>query len=161
MSLVIISKDPGVPTIISNVFSHYLQRSRCAYQVLQCFCHYFQRSRCAYQCLLSLSNDFQVCLPAFSCVPINISICGYSTCAYHCVEIFIFLELKYFFVLSLNSPKFKIIFIFKNFLDCKRRQNFLVPEGQIVHGLISPYGLPNCRPNISKIWQKGSAEPRG
>jgi len=51
MCSVIISKDPGVPTNISNVFSQYLQRSRCAY-------HYFQ-------CFHSLSAKIQVCLPTF------------------------------------------------------------------------------------------------
>jgi len=99
----IICIDPGVPTNISYVFSHYLQRSRCAYQHFQClkslsanmqvclptfpmcsviickdpgvptnisnvFSHYFQRSKCAYQhfkCVQSLSAKIQVCLPTF------------------------------------------------------------------------------------------------
>jgi len=69
MSLVIICKDPGVPTNISNVFSHYLQRSRCAYQ--------------HFQCVQSLSAKIQVCLLRFPmcsviickdpCVPTSIS----------------------------------------------------------------------------------------
>jgi len=103
MCSVIICKDPGVPTNISNVFSHYLQRSKCAYQHFQCvqslsakiqvclltfsmcsvfiskdpsvptnisnvFSHYLQRYRCAYQhfkCVQSLSAKIQVCLPTF------------------------------------------------------------------------------------------------
>jgi len=103
MSSVIICKDPGVPTNISNVFSHYLLRTRCAYQhfhrfqslsakiqvclptfpmssviickdpgvptnILNVFSHYFQRSRCAYQnfyCFQSLSAKILVCLPIF------------------------------------------------------------------------------------------------
>jgi len=103
MCSVIICKHPSVPTNISNVFSHCLQRSRCAYQHFKCvqslfakiqvclptfsmcsvfiskdpgvptnifnvFFHYLQRSKCAYQhfqCVLSLSAKIQVCLPIF------------------------------------------------------------------------------------------------
>jgi len=103
MSYVIICIDPGVPNNISNVFCHYLQRYRCAYQHFQCvqslsamiqvclptfpmcsviickdqgvptnisnvFSHYLQRSKCAYQhfqCLQSLSAKIKVCLPTF------------------------------------------------------------------------------------------------
>jgi len=103
MSSVIISIDPSVPTNIFYVFSHYLQRSKCAYQYFQCleslsvkikvciptfpmcsviiskdpgvptnisnvFSHCLKRSKCAYQhyqCLQSLSAKIQVCLPTF------------------------------------------------------------------------------------------------
>jgi len=56
MSLVIISKHPSVPTNISNVFSHYLQRSRCLPTFHMCFIIIRVRSRCAYQLLPCVFN---------------------------------------------------------------------------------------------------------
>jgi len=44
-------RDSGVPTNISNIFSHYIQRSRCAYH--------------DFWCVQSLYPKVQVCLPKF------------------------------------------------------------------------------------------------
>jgi len=68
MCSVIICKDPGVPTNISNVLSHYLQRTRCAYQHFHCLQSLYPKIQVClptFLCLQSLSGKIQVCLPIF------------------------------------------------------------------------------------------------